>query len=134
MFIFKSALVFSALALSVVRAQQLLALSWNSTSPYGQSKGLFNLVDSPYGYAMVFADGSASDSTLSAHYDFAQGTVVQDCPHKGLQIALIPVEGSAPEAYTVNWVEPSATLPEGSFTKSLQAGDGAFVSTVSADA
>ncbi|KAJ4471694.1 hypothetical protein C8J55DRAFT_150523 [Lentinula edodes] len=127
MFKLSSVFVISALAFSAVRAQDIMGLSWNSTSPYGQSTGVFNLLESTYGYSMVFADGT---STLSATYDSASQTVTQVCPHTGLIAAMIPVEGSSPSTFTIEWVDSTVILPEGSSTTSLVPGNGAFLTTM----
>ncbi|KAJ3806558.1 hypothetical protein EV368DRAFT_67777 [Lentinula lateritia] len=127
MFKLSSAFVISALAFSAARAQDIMGLSWNSTSPYGQSTGVFNLLESTYGYSMVFTDGT---STLSATYDSASQTVTQVCPHAGLIAAMIPVEGSSPSTFTIEWVDSTVILPEGSSTTSLVPGNGAFLTTM----
>ncbi|KAJ3726845.1 hypothetical protein C8R42DRAFT_717683 [Lentinula raphanica] len=118
----------SALAIAAANAQDIMGLSWNSTSPYGQSTGIFQLVESANGFAMSFAAGTTS--TLSATYDSASETVTQVCPQAGLIAAMIPVEGSSPSTYTIEWVDPTATLPDGSSTTSLVPGDGAFLTTM----
>lgn len=120
-------LFMSALA-SVAHAQNILGLSWNSTSPFGQSTGVFNLVESTYGYSNVFANGI---SNLSATYDSTSGTVTQVCPFAGLQLAMIPLEGSSPSTFLIDWVNSTVVLPEGSSTTSLVPGNGAFLTTVS---
>ncbi|KAJ3733689.1 hypothetical protein DFJ43DRAFT_1137771 [Lentinula guzmanii] len=127
MFKLTSAFVISALAISVARAQDTMGLSWNSTSPYGQSTGVFTLVESTYGYSMAFADGTSS---LSATYDSASQTLTQVCPQGGLIAAMIPLEGSSPSTFTIEWVDPTEILPEGSSTTSLVPGDGAFLTTM----
>lgn len=118
----------SALTFSVAHAQDILGLSWNSTSPFGQSTGVFNLVESKYGYSNVFANGI---SNLSATYDTTLGTVIQVCPFAGLQLAMIPLEGSSPSTFLIDWVNSTVVLPEGSSTTSLVPGNGAFLTTVS---
>ncbi|KAE9391779.1 hypothetical protein BT96DRAFT_945141 [Gymnopus androsaceus JB14] len=94
---------------------------------FGQSTGVFNLFESTYGYSMVFADGV---SNLSATYDSASGTVTQVCPFAGLQLAMIPLEGSSPSTFLINWVNSTVVLPEGSSTTSLVPGNGAFLTTM----
>ncbi|KAF9062626.1 hypothetical protein BDP27DRAFT_1336298 [Rhodocollybia butyracea] len=122
--------ILSASALSAVYAQDILGLSWNSTSPFGKSTGVFTLQPSTFGYSMVFADGT---STLSATYDATSGVVTQVCPFPGLVAAMIPLEGSTgPETFLIEWVEAGdvGTLPGGSSITSLVPGDGAFVTTM----
>ncbi|KAJ3876472.1 hypothetical protein F5051DRAFT_429752 [Lentinula edodes] len=108
-----------AASLSAVHAQDILGLSYNSTSPYGQSKGIFTLISGSYGYAMSQAGGSTP--TLSATYDSTTQTLTQVCPYPGLIAAMIPVSGSSPAAYAIEWVNSTVTLPEGSTTTSLYA-------------
>ncbi|KAJ3733690.1 hypothetical protein DFJ43DRAFT_186179 [Lentinula guzmanii] len=104
-------------SMSAVYAQDILGLSYNSTSPYGQSQGILSLVTGAYGYGMTEAAGSAP--TLSATYDSTTKTLTQVCPHPGLIAAMIPVDGSSPAAYAIEWVDSTVTLPEGSTTTSL---------------
>ncbi|KAE9394984.1 hypothetical protein BT96DRAFT_923123 [Gymnopus androsaceus JB14] len=125
---FTSAFVLSILAFSsVVKAQNMVAISWNSTSPYGQSQGNFSLVESTYGYAMTFSD---STSNLTGIYSEEFGSVVQHCPVIGYVAALIPVAGITPATYVLQWVDPTTSLPEGSSTTSIVPATGGFVSTL----
>lgn len=128
MFKLSSSLIVSALAVAAVSAQDILGLSVNATSPFGQSTGVFNLVESTYGDAMAFTDGV---STLSATYDSASGTVTQVCPNAGLKLAMIPLAGSSPATFVIEWVNSTVTLPEGSSLTSLFPATGAFQTTVS---
>ncbi|KAJ4465440.1 hypothetical protein J3R30DRAFT_2674781 [Lentinula aciculospora] len=106
-------------SLSAVHAQDVLGLSYNSTSPYGQSKGILALTAGNYGYAMSTASGTTP--TLSATYDNTTQTLTQVCPYPGLIAAMIPVSGSSPAAYAIEWVNNTVTLPENSTTTSLYA-------------
>ncbi|KAJ3865907.1 hypothetical protein EV359DRAFT_80037 [Lentinula novae-zelandiae] len=126
----RSAILLSALAVAVpvVRAQSTVALSWNSTSPYGQSNGDFTLVQGTYGYAMAFTADSSSSPTATYSEEF--GSLVQHCPEIGYIAALIPQSGVIPETYILEWVDPTITLPEGSSTNSLVPAPGGFVSTL----
>ncbi|KAJ3853606.1 hypothetical protein EV368DRAFT_81409 [Lentinula lateritia] len=117
-----------AVAVSVVRAQSTVALSWNSTSPYGQSNGAFTLVEGTYGYAMAFTADSSSPPTATYSEEF--GNLVQHCPEIGYVAALIPQSGVAPETYVLEWVDPTITLPERSSINSLVPASGGFICTL----
>ncbi|KAJ3729524.1 hypothetical protein FB446DRAFT_756810 [Lentinula raphanica] len=111
------------------------ALSWNSTSPYGQSSGLFAMVNGTYGFAMNFASGTPSSSNLTASYDATSSKLSLVCAGDnypaGLVAALIYEPALTPATYTLQWVNDSDTsLPAGSNTTSLVPMNGGIVSTL----
>ncbi|KIK62270.1 hypothetical protein GYMLUDRAFT_58439 [Collybiopsis luxurians FD-317 M1] len=125
-----SVLSASILSLSSVQAQTILGLTTNSTSPFGQSTGTLTLINGTYGYAMGTADGSTPIITTT--YDSTTQTFTQVCPHPGLIAAMIPVEGSNPAEYAIEWVQSAVveSLPEGTTTTSLFPSVGALDTTL----
>lgn len=96
-----------------------VALTYSSTSPYGQSTGYIGLTQGSYGYGMTMV---ATDSeTISAHLD-GNGGIVQDCPNAGLVGALVAQADGI--TWNFEWVEESAlgSLPAGSTTTSFTQG------------
>ncbi|KAF9065555.1 hypothetical protein BDP27DRAFT_1366344 [Rhodocollybia butyracea] len=107
-----------ALSTSIAQAQSVVALSWNSTSPFGQSVGSFGLVQGTYGFAMTASDGGSNITAI-----FTESLI-------GFVAALIPQSGVNPATYVIEWVDVTTPLPEGSSTSSLVPAPGGFVSTL----
>ncbi|KAF5350729.1 hypothetical protein D9757_012586 [Collybiopsis confluens] len=123
-------ILLAASTFSPAHAQTILGLTTNSTSPFGQFSGTLTLINGTHGYAMATAMGSTP--FISATYDSNTTLLTQVCPHPGLVAAMIPVSGSNPAAYAIEWVENSAiaSLPEGSTTTSLFPSIGALDTTL----
>ncbi|KAJ3886872.1 hypothetical protein GG344DRAFT_69298 [Lentinula edodes] len=130
--------VFAALSIqntSYSSSSGPFALSWNSTSPYGQSSGLFAMFDGTYGSAMNFTSGTPSSSNLTASYNATSGKLSLVCAGDdyltGLVAALVYEPELTPPTYTLQWVDDSdATLPAGSNKTSLVPMDGGIISTL----
>ncbi|KAJ4482605.1 hypothetical protein J3R30DRAFT_3460925 [Lentinula aciculospora] len=127
---------FAALSFGFSRNSSVpFALSWNSTSPYGQFSGIFSMVNGTYGSAMNITSGTPLSSNLTASYNSTSGKLSLVCAGgeypSGLVAALVYEPELTPPTYTLQWVNDSdATLPAGSNKTSLVPQDGALISTL----
>ncbi|KAH8833456.1 hypothetical protein DL96DRAFT_1677586 [Flagelloscypha sp. PMI_526] len=99
-------------------------IKWNSTSPYGQSKGQISLVDTSLGKGMVLGAETAA-ANVSAFFAISgkQGYLDMTCPEP-LKAVLVPGELNEGkyEVYHFIWMDQSAEVPEGAVTDSLTLG------------